>query len=298
MTPLDRLVAIEPAPAPACPRDFEADRPLMLSFSAIDSYLTCPARYKLGHVIGVPVAPHHAMTYGAALHRAVQEFHRRQARGELMGEDALIQAFQAAWSNEGFVSQDHETARLEAGRAALLRFRAAQLEPDAAIPAYVERDFDFSLGGDRIRGRWDRVDIVAGSGSGQLPAPSRGWADVVSPSLDLLGGERATITDYKSGDIRDTAQARQRARDSLQLQIYAMAWEALTGRLPEAVQLYFLDSGVIGRVAVDPRRLDRARARIEVAASGIRRREFGATPGPAACGWCPFRQVCPDSVAS
>ena len=42
---------------------------------------------------------------------------------------------------------------------ALRRFRAEQLQPGAVIPAYVEREFAFSLGGDRIRGRWDRVDI-------------------------------------------------------------------------------------------------------------------------------------------
>ena len=49
---------------------------------------------------------------------------------------------------------------LTAGRAALRRFRTAQLEPDAVIPTYVEREFSFTLGGDRVRGRWDRVDVV------------------------------------------------------------------------------------------------------------------------------------------
>ena len=46
-----------------------------------------------------------------------------------------------------------------------------------------------------------------------------------------------------------------RARDSLQLSIYAMAYEAMTGRLPDAVQLHFLESGLIGRAEVDPKRL-------------------------------------------
>jgi DNA helicase-2/ATP-dependent DNA helicase PcrA len=114
--------------------------------------------------------------------------------------------------------------------------------------------------------------------------------------LELLGREQVTITDYKSGDVRDPAQARQRARDSLQLQIYAMAWEALTGRLPEAVQLHYLDSGLTGRADVEPRRLERARARIATAAAGIRSRNFEPTPGRMACGWCPYRQICPASV--
>ena len=130
------------------------------------------------------------------------------------------------------------------------------------IPTYVEREFSFTLGGDRVRGRWDRVDIepveegTRRDAVDRTPAPI---ADVVSPTLGMLGPERVTITDYKSSDVRDPAKARQRARDSLQLQIYAMGYEAMTGRLPDAVALHFLESGLVGRVEVDPKRLARAR---------------------------------------
>ena len=139
----------------------------------MDDYLSCPRKYQYGHVLRVPVARHHSIIYGAALHRAVQGFHRRHARGEVMSEAALIESFEEAWSNEGFLNREHEAARLEAGRAALRRFRLEQLEPGAAIPAYVERDFSFSLNGDRIRGRWDRVDVELG-GPGRTPTSDEG----------------------------------------------------------------------------------------------------------------------------
>jgi DNA helicase II / ATP-dependent DNA helicase PcrA len=277
------------------------DEPLTLSFSAIDDYLTCPLKFKLGHVVRVPVPPHHAMVYGAALHRAVQEFHRRHARGEVMSDEELGAAFEAAWTNEGFLSRDHEEARLAAGRETLRRFRAAQLEPGAVIPTYVEREFSFSLGGDRVRGRWDRVDIrpadieSATPGASDSSAP---YADTVAPTLELTGREMVTITDYKTSDVRDTARARQRARDSLQLQIYAMAYEAVSGRLPDVVQLHFLDTGVIGSATVDPRRLGKARERIAAAAAGMRARDYTPKPDRTTCGYCPFRTICPSSVAT
>ena len=85
--------------------------------------------------------------------------------------------------------------------------------------------------------------------------------------------ERVTITDYKSSDVRDPAQARQRARDSLQLSIYAMGYEAETGRPPDAVQLHFLDSGLVGRAEIEPKRLEKARTKIAAAAAGIRERD-------------------------
>ena len=297
-SPMERLAAFEPAVAAAEPARDEVEGPLSLSFYQVDDYLTCPLKYKYVHVLRVPIAPHHSIVYGSALHQAVQEFHRRAAKGYVMTEDELLVAFERAWSNEGFLTREHEEARLAAGQAALRRFRAEQLEPGAVIPAYVEREFSFLLDGDRIRGRMDRVDIEripaeqAHDGAGELQL-----ADVASPSLPGLYPERVTITDYKSSDVRDPAKARERARESLQLQIYAMAYQAETGRLPDAVQLWFLESGLVGRVEVDEKRLERARTSIRQAAAGIRARNFAATPEYIACGYCAFRDICPASAA-
>ncbi len=298
---LARIEALAAVEAPAVPARPASGEPLSLSFYQVDDYQSCPRKYQYGHVLQVPVARHHSIIYGAALHRAVQEFHRRHARGEVMSEAALIESFEEAWSNEGFLNRDHEAARLEAGRAALRRFRLEQLEPGAVIPAYVERDFSFSLNGDRIRGRWDRVDVEP-AGPGRAPAPDEavrpGFApEVVTPTLELLPSEVVTITDYKSSDVRDPDKARQRARESLQLTIYAMGWQALTGRLPDAVQLSFLETGLIGRATVDERRLARGKAQIELAASGIRARDFTPRPDPMTCSYCPYREICPVSTA-
>jgi DNA helicase-2/ATP-dependent DNA helicase PcrA len=305
----ERLATWDAISEPAEAERIAGDEPLTLSFYAIDDYLTCPLKYKYAHIVRVPLAPHHSIIYGSALHQAVQEFHRRHARGDVMTESALFEAFERAWSNEGFLSREHEEARRDAGRSALRRFREEQLQPGATIPAYVEREFSFSLGGDRIRGRWDRVDVeaapvadvpreAAGDSDQQLAgdgAYSR--ADVVNQTLPLMGRERVTITDYKSSDVRDPVKARARARDSLQLAIYAMGWEAQSGRLPDAVQLHFLESGLIGRAPVEPERLDRARAQIERAARGIRARDFTPRPDYLSCTWCAFRDICPASIA-
>ena len=142
------------------------------------------------------------MVYGAALHRAVQEFHRRHARGDVMTEDELIASFEAAWSNEGFLSREHEEARLAAGRETLRRFREAQLEPGATIPAWVEREFTFSLGGDRIRGRWDRVDIepVEDTAAARPRRPSPPHAD--ARRADLRAARPGAGHDHRLQDQR------------------------------------------------------------------------------------------------
>jgi hypothetical protein len=76
-----------------------------------------------------------------------------------------------------------------------------------------------------------------------------------------------------------------------------MGYEAMTGRLPDRLAMHFLDSGLVGLVDVDPKRLAKARDKIARAAAGIRARDYTATPDPTACGWCPFRDICPSSVA-
>ena len=298
-SPEERLATFAAVDAPVEAERGPIDEPLSLSFGQVDAYLTCPLKYKYAHVLRVPTAPHHALVYGAAMHKVVQLFHHRHARGHVMSEAELDDVLDSAWSNEGFVSREHEEARLAAARAALRRFREEQLLPGAVIPTYVEREFSFSLGGDRIRGRWDRVDVQpAAPGPERDPADTAPSADHVTPTLGIMGREHVTITDYKSSDLRDPARARQRARESLQLQIYAMGYEALTGRLPDQLALHFLDSGLVGKVDVDPKRLAKARERIATAAAGIRARDYRPTPDAMACSWCPFRDICPSSVAA
>jgi DNA helicase-2/ATP-dependent DNA helicase PcrA len=304
--PIERIAAARPAPPDVTTTRGATSEPLLLSFYAIDDYLSCPLKFKYGHVLRVPIAPHHALIYGSALHKAIQEFHRRQARGDIMSDDELAAAFELAWTNEGFLTREHEEARLASGREALRRFREEQLKPGAVVPAYVEREFSFSLDGDRVRGRWDRVDIEPAAEAPTAEAPTaevtgpaaRAHADTVSPTLGLTGRERVTITDYKSSDVRDPAKARQRTRDSLQLQIYAMGYEALTGRLPDYLQLHFLDSGLVGRAEVDQKRLAKARQKIATAAAGMRQRDYTPKPDRMTCTYCPYREICPSSVAT
>jgi hypothetical protein len=71
----------------------------------------------------------------------------------------------------------------------------------------------------------------------------------------------------------------------------------MTGRLPDAVALHFLESGLIGRVPVDPGRLAKARDKIVQAAAGMRARDYTPRPDYLACTYCAFRDICPSSAA-
>ena len=254
--------------APVAPRPAIGDKPLFLSYGQVHDYLECPAKYRYGHVVRIPTPVSHQMVYGRALHAAAQAYHRRQMAGHSMSLEELHAALDAAWESVGFLTREHEEARRAAAHAAIERFHAEQ-ERDPARPTAIEQDFTVAFGRDRIRGRYDRVD------------------------RDEAG--RVVITDYKSSDVRDLPTANRRARESLQLGIYALAHEAQHGALPDELALHFLESGVVGRVAPSEKRLTKVHDQLTTAAEGIRAGRFGATPSAMSCGYCPFREICPDA---
>jgi DNA helicase-2/ATP-dependent DNA helicase PcrA len=256
-------------PTAPVPRRALGDRPLVLSYGQIHDYLDCPARYRYGHVVRIPTPVSHQMVYGRALHAAAQALHRRQLAGRPMTLDELHAALDANWESVGFLTREHEEARRAAAHDAITLFWDDQ-QRDPARPIAVEQDFTVTFGPDRLRGRYDRVD------------------------RDEAG--RVVITDYKSSDVRDLATANRQARESLQLSIYALAHEAQHGSLPDELALHFLESGVVGRVAPTEKRLERAQEKLTEAAEGIRAGRFEANPSAMRCGYCPFREICPDAA--
>ncbi|MFQ6672441.1 MAG: ATP-dependent helicase, partial [Candidatus Tectimicrobiota bacterium] len=162
VTRLDPLAAIHQH-APGEPGEPEAvgpmaeDELITLSFQQIDDYLTCPLKYKYVNILRVPVLRHHAVVYGYALHAGVAEYNRRTAAGLPVTPEHLVRAFEGAWSNEGFLTLDHEERRLSEGRRTLERFFADE-EARERRPTHVEKEFSFMHGATRIVGRWDRVD--------------------------------------------------------------------------------------------------------------------------------------------
>jgi DNA helicase-2/ATP-dependent DNA helicase PcrA len=271
--------------------------PLTLSYTAIEAYLACPLRYHYQQRLRIPLPPHHAAIYGSALHAAVAEFHRGQLAGNSPDRSALVEALDRSWQSAGFISRAHEEARYAAALKVIERFSSDE-RASGIVPAYVEKDFSFEIGGHKIRGRWDRVDVTplaVGERTRDIPAIEMS-DETLRPTLPL-SDEWVVISDYKSGGKDDDEGNAIRARDALQLQIYALAWRAATGRLPDEVSLRFLDSGKAATVPVDPKRIVKARERILEAAEGIKSGSMEAKPDLMNCTYCAYRELCPSSKA-
>jgi DNA helicase-2/ATP-dependent DNA helicase PcrA len=267
---LEALARHQPTPPETARPDppLPASETLTLSFRQIDDYRTCPLKYKYIHRLKVPLLVHHRVVYGSAVHKAVQAHFRARVEGRPSTEEDVIAAFRAAWVSEGFLSREHEEQRLRAGEEALRRFvREEALAP--LRPTGVEQEFAFFVGRTRLQGRYDLVVERDG---------------------------RVTILDFKTGAVDDPEEARKRAKESLQLDVYALAHLRTTGRLPDRVELRFLESGLAGGKAPTAEEAARTEAVVEEVAAQIRQRVFDAHPSYMACGQCAFRDICPHTA--
>lgn len=269
MQPEERIHRFAPPPegltetmAPMADSDI-----LNLSHYQIDDYQTCPLKYKYIHILRLPFF-HHTLVYGKAVHAAVEIYYLHKMKDFPVALGDLYEAYHAAWRNIGFLSREHEERRYEAGKAAIQRFYERE-ESLGVIPQFVETPFQFMMGKNRIAGRWDRIDSRNG---------------------------KIYIVDFKTSEVYQQEAADKRTKQSLQLTIYAMAYEYMYKQKPDGLELQFLESGLVGRAAVSQKMQEKAEKNINEAAAGIRKRDYSAKPGYNSCRFCAYTEICPSAI--
>ena len=181
---------------------------LLLSASDIETYRTCPLKYKFARVFRIPSEPTLNQRFGILVHQVLERYHQeaaahagrraaRAARGGLAARRLRRPRPGAPAARQG-----------RGGPAPLPR----ALRAERAEPVWFEKAFQFRLGAHTLRGRVDRVDRL----------PDGGYE----------------LIDYKTGRPK-TACA---LREDVQLALYAVgareAWDVEASRQS---YLYVLD---------------------------------------------------------
>jgi DNA helicase-2/ATP-dependent DNA helicase PcrA len=249
----------EPSLEPFLPRRGEG---LVLSASDIDTYRTCPLRYKFARVFRIPSEPSTNQRFGIAVHQVLERYHRL-APGAGPGDDGeILGLLEAAWRRAGFGASDEERQLHEKATAALRRYHR-RFRDERSEPVWLEKGFSFRLGPHTLRGRVDRVDRL----------PDGGYE----------------LIDYKTGRPRSASQL----RDDVQLSLYAVgAREAWQLDAERQTYHYVLDDE---KVPVPADEIDRdwIAETVLAVADGILGQGFEPTPSYAACSICDYRIACP-----
>lgn len=237
---------------------------LALTSHKIDDYLTCPLKYKFVNILRLPVLAHHAVVYGRAIHNAIEAYLLKRLEGAAITGEQMFKAFEAAWINEGFVSRAHEEFRFKRGRQLLSEFHRRE-RCSNRVPAYIEKEFNFIFENNKISGRWDRIDLLK---------------------------DKTIILDYKTSNVTRQETADKETKESIQMNIYAWAWLELEGKLPDRVELHFLESDLIGAKSPDKEDIGEIKKKVRMVSQGIRMRNFNAKPDYHSCRWCAYRRIC------
>ena len=234
---------------------------IVLSASDIDTYRTCPLRYKFARVFRIPQEPSVHQRFGIVVHQVLERFHARTGSTGTLPE--LLGLLDAGWRRAGFTDTEEERQLRGKATSALTRYHG-RFRTEAAEPVWFERPFTFRLGPHVLRGRVDRVD--------RLP-----------------GGEYELI-DYKTGRPKSSTQL----ADDVQLSVYALgareAWQLDASR---QAYYYLLDDEKVALPEGDEDRSEWAREAAREVAEGILAQEFEPTPSFAACSVCDYRLLCP-----
>jgi len=229
-----------------------------LSAGDIDTYRTCPLKYKFARVFRIPSEPTLNQRFGIVIHQVLERYHSSGGRTL----DELLGLLEAGWRRGGFASGDEERQLHDKADSALRRYHG-RCEADPAEPLWFERAFQFRLGRHTLRGRVDRVDRL----------PDGGYE----------------LIDYKTGRPKSRAQL----REDVQLALYAVgAREAWRLEASQQAYLYVLDDEKVPlpTAEIDPEWIEDT---VHEVADGILGQGFEPTPSYAACSMCDYRIACP-----
>jgi putative RecB family exonuclease len=235
--------------------------PMRLSYSSINTYETCPQKFKFQYEDRLPTSPSPALAFGDSLHQALHRFHSRPVPVAPSLEE-LQEMLESVWVRDGFTDASEERMYLDHGRQVLAQYH----RENAAIyriPAALEFRFAIEVEGVRLAGVIDRMDRIPGGGY--------------------------EIIDYKTNR---RLPPQDRIDRDLQLSIYALAAKEVWGIEPERLTLYYLLPGQrmsTTRTAADA---DELRRRIGTVAERVGAGMFEPRENPL-CDWCEFQELCP-----
>jgi len=185
---------------------------MKLSYSSINTYETCPAKYKFQYEDRLPTTASPALSFGDVLHRTLYRFHNRPVP-VAPALDEMFDMLDGEWSSDGYRDPSEERLYLDHARQILTEYHRVNAD-SFRIPAALEFRFTVDVDGVHLSGTIDRMDRIPGGGY--------------------------EIIDYKTNRRLPPKAVVDR---DLQLSIYFLAAKEIWGIEPERLTLYFLLPG-------------------------------------------------------
>ncbi|MBI2066117.1 UvrD-helicase domain-containing protein [Candidatus Woesebacteria bacterium] len=241
-----------------------------LSFSQIETFRICPLHYKLKYIYKIPTPPSSSQSFGNSFHQTMKAFYETVMKGKKPSEALMSKVLEENWISEGYLGKRHESSSFEKAKKFLRHYLKNTFNPKA-IPTAMEQPFLVKLGGLKVGGKMDRLDVH---------------------------GDTLEIIDYKTG-AKPLSQ--KEADSDLQLSIYALAATSIPelpfARVPEKVKLslYYFDTPQIVSTTRTKAQLEDAEKMIEDYKNQIEKSDFNCSGG-ILCRNCEYSFLCRAQV--
>lgn len=256
-----------------------------LSVTALNSYLECPYKFKLNTLLRVPRAKESYLSFGTAIHTALERFHNQfKTEAKLPSKNFLITHFSTALQREIMTESDYR-ARLKQGKKVLSAYYDLH-QNDFTPPLFTEKFFGYgfssvTLDDIPLAGKIDRIDLV-------------------DPN-----NQTVRVIDYKTGKRKTRGQIEGNTQDSdgaykRQLVFYQLLTDLDSSFSPKVVQteLDFVESPQQEKktgkevFTITQEEVEELKNVIRSTMKDIRSLKFNRTKDYSICQSCEFKDHC------
>ena len=240
---------------------------MRISYSALDSFTNCPAKYKFQYIDRIKTPKSKEAVFGTLIHECLKLFHQPGRPTPL--EDELLRWFADKWNSDVYPNEQEESFAFHEGITLLKRYFQQNQGADFNI-IDLETPFEASISdgqeNHKIVGKIDRIDKLEDG------------------TFELI--------DYKTAK---KMPAQKKIDQNLQLSTYHLGlierWPSLTQK-PIKLSLYYLKHGEKLSTIAKRERIKETKEQILDLIKQIQESNFEPRQN-ALCDWCAFQPHCP-----
>lgn len=233
---------------------------MKMSKSRLLIYLQCPERFRLQYILKLATEePKEGspLVKGSELHQVFEDYYKiKEAREVKTEEDIFNLLIQHPLATKEDKELQEEYHSHLSNFAAYNYNELVEKGPEGYIP--IGRELDLYDEKTRLRGIIDRVEV---------------------------GENGYKILDYKTGRPGTLKKY------TLELALYKVLYENVTGNKVDKVGIYFSKNGKLRVTDITSQDCERALGIMEGVRKKIKNKEFPQNPG-FLCGWCSFESIC------
>lgn len=238
--------------------------PKSLSFTALNTYKSCPLKYKYQYILNFPTKQSKALSFGNTIHEVLKEYHVAKLNRDVKLEE-VIEMYKLKFQPFGYEDRENQIDYYKSGIELLTNYYN-KYDGEKIKSVVIEKMFKFDMGGVPVSGKIDRIDMV--------------------------GENEYEIIDYKTGEMKTEKEI----RNDDQLTLYAEAAKEFFNFKKVKLTYFYIEHDKKVTTERDENDVSRLKLEVKEVFENIRNKNFKATPSQRNCMFCDFKDICPSAI--